>query len=91
MQLVRADRPGSLLQDAAHPSIIVPGALILVGEHGDPDDPVAVCRIVELEEVNSHMVVRFENLPGTPAQRRRTTEVSADANIRFLIELPHRC
>ena len=55
----------SLLEDAADPSIIVPGALILVGEQGDPDDPVAVCRVVELEEVNSHMVVRFDILPGS--------------------------
>ena len=54
----------SLLEDAPDPGIIVPGALILAGEEGDPDDPVAVCRVVELEEVNGHMVVRFEILPG---------------------------
>ncbi len=54
----------SLLEDASDPSIIVVGALILAGEEGDPDDPVAVCRVVELEEINSHMVVRFEVLPG---------------------------
>ena len=54
----------SLLEDASDPSIIVPGALILAGEEGDPDDPVAVCRVVELEEINNHMVVRFEILPG---------------------------
>jgi len=54
----------SLLEDAPDPGIIVPGALILAGEEGDPDDPVAVCRVVELEEINDHMVVRFEILPG---------------------------
>ena len=54
----------SLLEDAPDPSIIVPGALILAGEEGDPDDPVAVCRVLELEEVNGHTVVRFEVLPG---------------------------
>ena len=54
----------SLLEDASDPSIIVPGALILAGEAGDPDDPVAVCRVVELEEINDHTVVRFEILPG---------------------------
>ena len=52
----------SMLEDAPDPSIIVPGALILAGEEGDPDDPVAVCRVVELEEINNHMVVRFEIL-----------------------------
>ena len=54
----------SLLEDAADPTVIVPGALILAGEEGDPDDPVAVCRFVELEEINNHMVVRFGILPG---------------------------
>lgn len=54
----------SLLEDAADPTVIVPGALILAGEEGDPVDPVAVCRVVELEEINNHTVVRFEILPG---------------------------
>ena len=54
----------SLLEDAPDPSVVVPGALILAGEQVDPDDPVAVCRVVELEEINNHTVVRFEILPG---------------------------
>lgn len=54
----------SLLDDAPDPSIIVPGALILAGDEGDPDEPVAGCRVVELEEINGQMVVRFEILPG---------------------------
>ena len=54
----------SLLEDAADPSIIEPGAVILAGG-GDADgEAVAVCRIVELEEVDNHVVVRFEILPG---------------------------
>lgn len=54
----------SLLEDASDPGIIEPGAVILAGG-GDADgEAVAVCRVVELEAVNDHTVVRFEILPG---------------------------
>ena len=50
----------SLLSDAADPSLIVPGAIVIAGE---PDTP-ALVEIVDLNDIGHDTIVRFRILPG---------------------------
>ncbi len=51
----------SFLDEATNPSIITPGAVIVVGA----DDVAAVAEVVELAPIETGTIVRFRLLPGT--------------------------
>jgi hypothetical protein len=51
----------SLLSDAADPSLIVPGAIVVAGE---PDTP-ALAEIVDFNDIGHDVIVRFRILPGS--------------------------
>ena len=54
----------SFLDEASDPRLIVPGALIVVGD----DDAAVVAEVIELEEIDTGTIVRFQLLPGTIEQ-----------------------
>ena len=54
----------SFLDEACDPKLIVPGAVTFAGD----DDAAAVAEVVELEEIDTGTIVRFQMLPGTIEQ-----------------------
>ena len=54
----------SFLDEAGDPSLISPGAVIIVGD----DDAVAVAEVVELQQIDTGTIVRFRLLPGSLEQ-----------------------
>lgn len=60
----------SFLDEAANPRLIEPGAVIVVG---DSDAP-AVAQVVELEQIDTGTIVRFQLLPGTIEQYEALVE-----------------
>lgn len=62
----------SFLDEAADPTLIESGALIVAGDL----DAAAVAEVVELEEIETGTVVRFRLLPGTIEQYQALSIVS---------------
>ena len=60
----------SFLDEASDPRLIVPGALIVAGD----DDAAVVAEVVELEEIDTGTIVRFQMLPGTIEQYEALVE-----------------
>ena len=54
----------SFLDEARDPAIIEPGAIILAGGGDANGEAVAVARVMELEEIDTGTIVRFQILPG---------------------------
>jgi hypothetical protein len=51
----------SFLDEAADPTLIQPGAVIIAGDA----DAAAVAEVVELETIDTGTIVRFRRLPGS--------------------------